>query len=78
METTAPVDSGLFGPPGYDPPASEPPPFAILVATDGTLIRLHRTRFDEIVVRIGGREAKTLDRFQVAALRVAMLATAER
>lgn len=53
------------------------PPFATVVATDGTLIRLHRTRFDEIVLRVGGREAKTLDRFQVAALRCAMLATAE-
>jgi hypothetical protein len=54
-----------------------PPPFATLVATDGTLIRLQRTRFGDLVLQVGGREAKTLDRFQVAALRVAMLATAE-
>jgi hypothetical protein len=64
------------GLPGLSPPAEEPA-FATLVTTDGTLIRLHRTRFDEIVVRVGGREAKVLDRFQVAALRVAMIATAE-
>ena len=63
--------------PGLAPPADEPA-FATLVANDGTLIRLHHTRFGEIVLRVGGREAKTLDRFQVAALRVAMLATAER
>ncbi len=57
--------------------ADDPPPFATLVATDGRLIRLRRTRFDELVLQIGERQPVTLDRFQVAALRVAMLATAE-
>lgn len=65
------------GLPGMAPPAEEPA-FATLVATDGALIRLTLTRFGDLVLRVGGREAKTLDRFQVAALRVAMLATAER
>ncbi len=55
-----------------------PPPFATLVANDGTLIRLQLTRFGDLVLQVGGRDPKTLDRFQVAALRVAMLATGER
>jgi hypothetical protein len=60
------------------PSDPEPPAFATLVATDGTLIKLTLTRFGELVVRVGGREPRVLDRFQVAALRVAMLATADR
>lgn len=56
----------------------EPPPFATLVANDGTIIRLTLTRFSDLVLRVGGRQPVTLDRFQVAALRVAMLATADR
>lgn len=54
------------------------PPFATLVAQDGTLIRLTLTRFGDLALQIGERQAKILDRFQVAALRVAVLSTAER
>ena len=54
------------------------PAFATLVATDGTLIRLRAPRSGELVIEIGGRAPKTIDRFQVAALRVAMLAVGER
>lgn len=56
----------------------EVPPFCTLVSNDGTLIKLRLTRFGELILQIGGREPRTLDRFQVAALRVAMLATGER
>lgn len=52
--------------------------FATFVARDGRLIRLWLTRFGDLVLQIGERQPVTLDRFQVAALRVAMLATGER
>ena len=74
MDHEDPIEPGL---PGIAPPAEEPA-FATLVATDGTLIRLSLTRFGDLILKVGGRQPQTLDRFQVAALRVAMLATAER
>jgi hypothetical protein len=57
---------------------AEPPPFATLVTMDGTLVRLRLTRFGDMSLQVGERQAKTLDRFQVAAMRVALLATADR
>ncbi len=60
------------------PEPEGPEAFATLVARDGRLIRLWVTRFGDLVLQVGERQPVTLDRFQVAALRVAMLATGER
>ena len=80
MEAQLGIDTGTIeaGDDTSTTKAPEEPAFCTLVATDGTLIRLRLTRFGEIILQIGGREPRTLDRFQTAALRVAMLATAER
>lgn len=64
--------------PAMSEPPAEAEAFATFVARDGRLIRLWLTRFGDLVLQIGERQPVTLDRFQVAALRVAMLATAER
>lgn len=80
MDAQLGIDTGAADA-GDDLPITKPaeePAFCTLVATDGTLIRLRLTRFGDLVLQVGSREPRTLDRFQVAALRVAMLATADR
>ncbi len=56
----------------------EVPPFATFTAADGTPIRLRLTPSGAIELQVGGREPRTLDRFQIAALRVAVLAAERR